>query len=148
MSTPSAIDTAAPVVTHHRRLIDAPVQMLWDIHTAVNQWPEWQHDIASARLNGAFEVGNSFDWVTVDGFSVTSTIYRIEPQRRVLWGGTADGITGIHEWVFESDQDGTVVRTAESWSSEQAAADPDGIRTILAASLESWLTFLERRAAR
>ncbi len=146
MTTPREIDLAAPVISRHRRRIAAPVTRVWEIHTAVNEWTSWQHDIASADLDGGFEVGNSIHWATTGGFAVVSTIYQLEPGRRVLWGGTAEGITGIHEWVFEPDGDGTVVVTNESWSSEAASAEPDDVRQLLFASLEAWLGYLQQVA--
>ena len=148
MNVPDGIDVAAPVISRHRRRIDAPVALLWDLHTTPDNWPTWQRDIASAQMVGAFEVGNSIRWATTDGFAVTSTIYQLETGRRVLWGGTAEQITGIHEWIFEPDGDGTVVLTNESWSFETPPADPEGVRLMLAASLEAWLGYLEQIAER
>ena len=100
MDTPTGIDRSAPVIAHHKVRIDAPLDTVWRLHTDVNAWPTWQTDITAARLAGRFEPGNSFDWTSF-GFSVTSTIYDVARQTRVLWGGTASGITGVHEWMFK-----------------------------------------------
>ncbi len=32
----------------------------------------------------------------------------------MLWGGTANGITGVHEWTFEETPSGTHVTTNET----------------------------------
>lgn len=146
MTIPTEIDFAAPVVSRHRRRVAAPVDRLWNLHTAPNEWPTWQRDIAFAQSDGAFEVGSSIRWGTTDGFTVTSTIYQLEPGRRVLWGGAAEGITGIHEWLFEPDGEGTVVLTNESWSFDTMPAEPDEVRLMLAASLEAWLGYLQQVA--
>jgi hypothetical protein len=42
------------------------------------------------------EPGTSFDWTSY-GFRVRSTMYDVDAGSRVLWGGTAEGITGMHE---------------------------------------------------
>jgi hypothetical protein len=52
-----------------------------------------------AHIDGAFQPGASFEWTSY-GFTVVSTIYAVAERARVLWGGTADGIIGVHEWVF------------------------------------------------
>ena len=41
------------------------------------------------------------------GFAVTSQIYEVSDLSRTLWGGTAGGITGIHDWLF-AETDGGV----------------------------------------
>jgi hypothetical protein len=40
-------------------------------------------------------VGASFSWSTY-GMDITSTVYVLDEG--ALWGGTANGITGVHEW--------------------------------------------------
>src|ERR687892_286248 len=99
MPNPSGIDTTAPVVVRHSVDVSAPIEVVWRLHTDVNRWPEWQTDITAAHAEGAFVPGNAFTWTSY-GFTVTSTIYEVQEESRVLWGGTADGITGVHEWIF------------------------------------------------
>jgi hypothetical protein len=92
-----------------------------------------------------FEPGNSFDWTSF-GFSVTSPIYEVAEHVRVLWGGVAGGITGVHEWTFrESEGSGHVV-TNESFAGEPVRADVAGMQSQLDASLVSWLGHLKRAA--
>ncbi len=100
MSPPTAIDRGAPVISHHEIDIGAPLAVVWRRHIDVNAWPTWQTDITAARIDGTLRQGASFDWTSY-GFSVTSTVYDVADRSRILWGVTADGITGIHEWLFE-----------------------------------------------
>ncbi len=51
---PNDIDTRAPVVARYSTVIDAPLGMLWRLHTDVDAWPAWQPDIETARLEGPF----------------------------------------------------------------------------------------------
>ncbi len=86
-STPAGIDGDAPVLARHEIAIQAPLETIWQLHIAVNEWPTWQPDITEARLDEDFVPGASFAW-TSSGFSVTSTIYDVTERSRTLWGGT------------------------------------------------------------
>jgi hypothetical protein len=145
MTTPTGIDRDAPVIAHHEIDINAPLETVWRLQTDVNNWPAWQTDITSARLDGPFEPGNSFTW-TSHGFTVTSTIYAAVGPARVLWGGTADGITGIHEWLFAQIPAGVHVTTQESFAGQPVEADTASMQAILDASLAAWLKNLKAAA--
>ena len=51
MSIPIDIDTNVPVRAHHEIDIDAPLEIIWRLHTDVNNWPTWQTDSTAARLD-------------------------------------------------------------------------------------------------
>jgi uncharacterized protein YndB with AHSA1/START domain len=145
MSTPTDIDRAAPVIAHHEIDIQAPPELVWRTHADVNAWPSWHPDITEAHLEGPFESGNAFDWRSY-GFAVTSTIYAVADRSRVLWGGTANGITGVHEWTFTETPSGTHVTTSESFAGEPVEADSPSMQTLLDASLQAWLEHLKQAA--
>jgi uncharacterized membrane protein len=145
MTTPSTIDRAAPVISHHEIDIQAPLDTVWRLHADVNAWPTWHTDITAARLGGGFEAGGSFAWTSF-GFDVTSTIYEVVERSRVLWGGTANGITGVHEWLFDETPGGVHVTTNESFAGDPVRADIDGMQALLDASLMSWLDHLKAAA--
>ena len=145
MTVPTAIDRAAPVIARHEIDIEAPLDGVWKLHVDVNAWPIWQTDITAAHINGALEPGVSFDWTSY-GFSVTSTVYDVTEQTRVLWGGTSGGITGVHEWLFNETPDGVNVITSESFAGEPVDADAPGMQTLLDASLVAWLGHLKTAA--
>ena len=145
MNEPTEVDRSAPVLAHHEIEINAPLARVWRLHTAVNDWPQWQSEITAAEMTGDFSPGSSFDWTSY-GFAVTSTIYSVDEGSRVLWGGTAGGITGTHEWVFGETPDGVRVTTTESFSGEPVAADVDSMQSMLDQSLVSWLAHLRAAA--
>jgi Polyketide cyclase / dehydrase and lipid transport len=145
MATPTDVDRSAPVLAQHDVDILAPLETVWQRHVDVNAWPTWQTDITTAHMDGAFEPGNSFDWSSY-GFAVTSTIYVVADRSRVLWGGTAGGITGIHGWLFAETPGGVRVTTNESFSGEPVGADPASMQSILDTSLSSWLAHLKTSA--
>ncbi|MBO0816604.1 MAG: SRPBCC family protein [Actinobacteria bacterium] len=145
MSIPTGIDQQAPVRARHEIDISAPLDTVWRLHADVNGWPAWQTDITAAQLDGAFEPGASFEWTSY-GFTVVSTIYALAERARVLWGGTAGGITGIHEWVFTATPAGVHVTTQESFAGEPVAADITGMQSALDHALAAWLAHLKAAA--
>ena len=77
---------------------------------------------------------------------MTSTVYEVQDQSRILWGGTGDGITGVHEWVFTAIPGGTHVATTESFAGAPVEADVAGMQRVLDESLVSWLKHLKNAA--
>ncbi|MFE9258555.1 SRPBCC family protein [Streptomyces sp. NPDC006879] len=146
MNYPTTVDEGAPVVADHTIRIDATLERLWQVHTGIDTWPCWQSDISEARLDGPVAPGTTFHWVTA-GLSIDSTIYAVEAPHRILWGGPAHGITGIHEWTFTEDHEGgVVVRTKESWAGAPVDADRDNLEAALNNSLRGWLDALKTAA--
>jgi len=145
MTVPTTVDQSAPVLVHHEIDIHAPLDTVWQLHVNVNAWPSWQTDITDAHLDGAFELGASFTWTSF-GFTVTSTIYHMTERTRVLWGVTAGGITGVHEWLFSRTPDGVRVVTNESFAGGAVEADRAGMQSALDHSLTSWLVHLKAAA--
>jgi len=148
-SAPTGIDGDAPVLARHEIAIQAPLDTIWQLHIAVNEWPTWQPDITEAHLDGDFVPGASFDW-TISGLSVGSTIYDVSPPTgdvspgsRTLWGGTGSGVTGIHEWTFKDMTQGVLVATNESFGGAPVDDDPSTMQSQLDASLVSWLLHLK-----
>lgn len=149
---PTQIDGDAPVLARHEVAIEAPLETIWQLHIDVNEWPTWQPDIPEAHLDGDFVPGASFSW-TISGLSVTSPIYDVSPptgdvspQSRTLWGGTTQGITGIHEWTFRDMTQGVIVATNESFAGEPVEADPAVMQSQLDTSLIAWLGYLKAAA--
>src|SRR3954447_2315690 len=145
MSAPSTIDREAPVLAHHQIDIRASLADVWRLHTDVNRWTDWQRDITEAHIERPMEPGESFAWSSF-GFPVTSTVYDLTDHARVLWGGTAGGITGIHEWRFAETPDGVHVVTEESFSGAPVDAARDTMQQTLDMSLGAWLGHLKRAA--
>ncbi|GIH63808.1 SRPBCC family protein [Microbispora siamensis] len=137
------IDRNAPVVVELETTVHAPIEKVWRLHTDIDAWPSWNPDISSARLRGDLAVGATFDWET-HGLVIASTVAELVPGRRVVWGGPAHGIDGVHVWTFEETDGGVLVRTRESWAGPPVEADPEGMRAALEGSLRAWLAALER----
>ncbi|MFF5217700.1 SRPBCC family protein [Micromonospora sp. NPDC000442] len=143
--TITEVDKNAAVVVQHEIRIEAPIDRVWALHTDVNGWTGWQTDVDTAYVEGPLQAGTTFHWTTA-GLSIASTVYAIDAPYRILWGGPAQGITGIHEWTFTADGDATVVRTAESWDGNPVRADTQNLRQALDYSIVSWLELLRKTA--
>jgi hypothetical protein len=116
----------------------APRELVWKLHTDISAWPTWQTDIKEAVLEGKLEPGNSFRWTTF-GMTITSTVYALEAGSRILWGGNAGDIVGIHEWTFIETPSGVDVTTNESFGGGTVAKDAAKMQTLLDQSLVDWL---------
>ncbi|MEU6220977.1 SRPBCC family protein [Streptomyces sp. NPDC047022] len=141
------IDENAPVVVRLSTEIDAPIATVWELHTDIAAWPTWNTDVEQAELDGPLMPGNSFSWRT-HGLEITSTVRELVPGERIVWGGPAGGIDGIHVWTFEQSEGRVVVHTEESWSGAPVEAAVDDLGKALHASLENWLGCLKARAER
>ncbi|MFI7694820.1 MFS transporter [Nonomuraea sp. NPDC049655] len=139
------IDETAPVIVRLSTTIDAPIDRVWALHTGIDAWPTWNDDIDTATLIGPVEPGGSFRWTT-HGLDITSTVFEVVPGERIVWGGPAGGIDGVHVWTFTADGDRVTVHTEESWAGAPVEAAAEQLGQALHASLESWLAALKTHA--
>jgi uncharacterized protein YndB with AHSA1/START domain len=139
------INTAAPVITRDEILIHAPIETIWDIQTNVAAWPSWQPDVDGAQVDGPLAVGSVFRWQTA-GLDITSTVEEVDAPHRIVWGGPAQGIVAVHVWTLDPQDDGVLVRTAESWEGEPVTAQAETLQGALDGSLRTWLENLKRAA--
>ena len=137
------LDRGAPVISHELMFIDAPLDVVWNLHTDVNSWPRWRPDVDGAQLADPFAVGSAFRWQTA-GLDITSTISQVVPKSR----SPASGIDGVHIWEFNKQDDGVLVRTTESWNGEPVHANVAALQSALDESLRVWLGYLRDEAAR
>ncbi|WP_445270010.1 SRPBCC family protein [Streptomyces sp. DSM 41634] len=139
------IDETAPAIVRLSTVIDAPLERVWALHTDIDAWPSWNAHVDQAQLDGPLLPGHSFSWKT-HGLDITSTLREIVPGERLVWGGPANGIEGIHVWTFEQTGGQVTVRTEESWSGAPVDAAPAELGRALHDSLTAWLAALKNRA--
>lgn len=109
------INTIAPMFAIKEITIEAPVEKVWDLQTNIKNWPHWQPDITSTKLDGPLTIGSIFRW-KAKGLNIVSTIHTLEPQKEIGWTGVSLGMFAIHNWRFESQGSNTTVITEESLS--------------------------------
>ncbi|MFJ7240802.1 SRPBCC family protein [Streptomyces olivaceus] len=155
-------DPDAVVRYRSQILIDAPLSTVFRTQTDVEQWPTWQDAVStSERLDhGPLRPGSAFRWTTpvpatpatpATTLEVTSTVQQLRRDHCVRWTGpaTSEAIhidEGTHVWTFTKVRGGTLVRTEETWTGDQAEADVDLSTEALGAGLEVWLKDLKAAA--
>ena len=139
------IDKNAPVITRNEIFIAASLETVWNVQTNISSWPTWQPEVETASIDGPLAVGTVFHWKT-SGLDITSTIQEVEPQRRIVWRGPAQGIEAIHVWMLTQDENGVLVNTEESWDGEPVRSQLALMQRALDQSLKAWLENLKRTA--
>jgi hypothetical protein len=94
--------------------IEAPPQVVWEVLTRFENWPNWNPEVKSMSFPGPLEPETEFRWKAGPG-TILSKLDRIEPPRYISWHGRTLTIDAYHEWWLEPRDGGTHVRTEESF---------------------------------
>lgn len=140
------IDRNAPAITREEIFIAAPLGTVRELFTDIPNWPEWYSNVSSASLEGPLTAKTVFCWSTTGLDNIASTIGEVIPEQRIAWSDPAQGIMGIHVWTFTAVQDGVLVKTEESSSSEPVLQQLEVVQQGLDQSIKSWLENLKRGA--
>lgn len=108
------INQAAPAVASQRIEINAPPAVVWELLSAIDQWPSWNPDIKQATLAGELKPGVSFVWKAGPNV-ITSQLQAVEPLRLIAWTGQTMGIRAVHVWRIEARGAKTIATSEESW---------------------------------
>jgi uncharacterized protein YndB with AHSA1/START domain len=140
-----SIDEDAPAVARGEIDIDAGIDVVWRILTTISEWPTWNPDVRSARLDGKLEPGTRFRWKAGPG-TITSTLQVVEPPHRIAWIGRTMSIRAVH--VYDLDERGGVthVRSAESWDGLLVRILRGSLRKTLQTSTDKGLARLKAAA--
>ncbi|WP_405665850.1 SRPBCC family protein [Streptomyces sp. NBC_00055] len=141
----TGIDENAPVIVRLSTTVKAPLARVWELHTDIAGWARWNTNIERVEFTGRLAPGESFHWLT-HGLDITSTLFQVVNGERVVWGGPANGIDGVHVWSFEEHGGMVTVHTEESWSGAVVQAQPAELRQALEQSLTDWLSQLKTEA--
>jgi uncharacterized protein YndB with AHSA1/START domain len=138
---------AAPVRSKRSIEIAAPPEMVWDVLTRFDDWPQWNPQVKSISFEGPLAAGSEFRWKAGPG-TIVSTLEQVEPPRFVRWRGRTMSIKAIHEWRLEPRNGGTLVETEETYSGVVARLFRGQLQKILDKALEEGLEHLKREAER
>jgi uncharacterized protein YndB with AHSA1/START domain len=141
------INESAPVIGRSETEIDAPVEPVWEVLTAVDSWPAWNPDVKSVSLEGELGEGTSFRWKAGPG-TITSTIQQIDAPRRIAWTGKTFGINATHVYRLEDRNGKTFVQTEESYEGLVARVLRGSLQKTLDKALEQGLAHLKREVER
>jgi uncharacterized protein YndB with AHSA1/START domain len=137
----------APVRSRSEIQIAAPREVVWNVLTRFEQWPQWNRDVKSVSFDGPLAPGSEFRWKAGPG-TIVSTLEHVEPPRFVRWRGRTMSIKAIHEWRLEPRDGGTFVETEESFSGLLARLLRGQLQKTLDKSLVDGLEHLKREAER
>jgi hypothetical protein len=136
------IDRSTPVTSSDDILIKAPLDTLWRIQTGISAWTTRRPTVSAGRFDGERQVGSVFEW-SEGGLQIVSTVQEVQPLRRIVWTGPAQGISAIHVWEFTPTVQGVHVHTEESWSGDAARANAAALRPLLDNALRERLVRLK-----
>jgi uncharacterized protein YndB with AHSA1/START domain len=92
------VDTSeAPVRSRREIEIAAPPEIVWDVLTRFEEWPQWNREVKSMSFDGPVAPGSEFRWKAGPG-TIVSTLEQVEPPRMISWRGRTMSIKAMHEW--------------------------------------------------
>jgi hypothetical protein len=142
------VDASEPPVRSKREIdIAAAPEVVWEVLTRFEQWPQWNPDVKSMSFDGTLAPGSEFRWKAGPG-TIVSTLERVEPPRAVSWRGRTMSIKAMHHWRLEPRDGGTRVETEESFSGLLARLFRGQLQKTLDSSLDEGLEHLKREAER
>jgi uncharacterized protein YndB with AHSA1/START domain len=141
------INQNAPVSASADILIHAPLRLVWEIQTDIDNWKKWNPDVTDVALQGPVAPGTSFRW-KAGGTPIRSSLQVVEPERRIVWTGRMLSIRAIHVWTFEEQEKGVLVRTAESFDGFLVRLFTGTMQRMLESSLQKGLAVLKKECER
>jgi uncharacterized protein YndB with AHSA1/START domain len=127
--------------------IAAPPEVVWEVLTGFEQWPKWNPEVKSMKIDGPVAPGTEFRWKSGPG-TIVSTLEQVDPPRYIRWRGRTLSVKAIHEWRLEPANGGTRVETDESFSGFLARLFHGSLQKTLDRSTESGLEHLKRESER
>jgi uncharacterized protein YndB with AHSA1/START domain len=141
------INRKAPVVVEGKIEIAAPTEVVWDVLTTIEDWPQWNPDVKSTEIARPVAPGTTFRWKAGPG-TIKSKIETVEQPHVVAWTGSWLGISAIHVWRLEVSDGGTRVQSQESVEGLPARLLPGRHRKVFARSSQASLQALKVEAER
>jgi uncharacterized protein YndB with AHSA1/START domain len=109
------IDRNAPATAEGELGIDADPSTVFSVIAAIDQWPSWNPEVKSVRVEGPVQPGTVFRWKAGPS-TLTSTLQVVDPPREIAWTGTTMGIRAVHVFRFQASDGATLARSEESWA--------------------------------
>src|SRR5207244_591763 len=126
----------APAVSSAEIEVAADPELVWDVLTAMEDWPSWNPEVQWASMEGELTKGSRFRWKAGPS-TITSTLQRVERPRLIAWTGKTVGLRAIHVYRLEAPGVGTLVSTAESWEGPVARVFRRRLQLTLARATEA-----------
>jgi uncharacterized protein YndB with AHSA1/START domain len=141
------INRDAPVHAAAEIEISAPIDLVWSIQADLKNWPQWNSEVKSVSVRGPIQSGTVFEW-KAGGMNIISELEEVDPPRHLGWTGRALGLRAVHIWYFMEDENGTRVRTEESFEGAAARLLGGLLERKLRVTLEQGVVALKDEAER
>ncbi len=141
------INRSAPAIAEGRLQINADPQTVFSVIAAIAEWPSWNPDVTSVKIDDPVEPGTVFRWKSGPS-SLTSTLQVVDPPREIAWTGTTVTIKAIHVFHFEAKDGGTLARSEESWEGAIARLFKSLSRRSIDKAINNVLSHLKTEAER
>jgi uncharacterized protein YndB with AHSA1/START domain len=136
-----------PVLGRSEIEIAAPPEVVWDVLTTIERWPDWNPAVKSVSMHGGLTEGSTFRWKAGPG-TITSTLRRVEPPRLIAWTGRTFGIKANHIYNLEPRNGQTLVTTEESYDGLVSRLFRRSLQKTLDKALADGLRHLKAEAER
>jgi uncharacterized protein YndB with AHSA1/START domain len=147
MSQTTEANKQATVVGASEIEITAAPETVWQVLTAIDQWPSWNPQVKSASLQGDLQEGAEFRWKAGPG-TIVSRLADVQAPHRIAWTGKSMGLKAIHVHTLEERNGGTLVKTEESYDGLVARLFRGRLRKMLDGALRDGLQHLKTEAER
>jgi uncharacterized protein YndB with AHSA1/START domain len=141
------VNENAPAVGSAEVEVAADPERVWEVLTAIDDWPSWNPDVTSASLEGGLTQGSRFQW-KAGRATITSTLQRVERPSLIGWTGKTLGLRAIHVYRLEPHGAATFVSSAESWEGIVARVFRKRMQRTLDRAMEDGLLHLKAEAER
>jgi len=141
------INKNAPASASRETFVHAPVEVVWGILSALENWPQWNGSITDMDLYGPVAEGTEFRWVA-EGLKIRSRLKEVSEPNRIAWSGSVMGVKGVHVCELEPDENGTKVRTEESLEGVFVTLFAGRIQKLLDGVLAQALSDLKKESER
>jgi uncharacterized protein YndB with AHSA1/START domain len=138
---------SSPVLGRSEIEVAAPPELVWDVLTTIERWPDWNPAVKNVSMHGALTEGSTFRWKAGPG-TITSTLRRVEPPRLIAWTGRTFGIKANHIYNLEPRNDQTLVTTEESYDGLVSRLFRRSLQKTLDKALADGLRHLKAEAER
>ena len=138
---------SSPVIGRSEIEIGAAPEVVWDVLTTIERWPDWNPAVKDVSMRGGLAQGSEFRWKAGPG-TITSTLQRVEPPRVIAWTGNTLGIKAHHKYTLEPRDGRTLVRTEESYDGLVSRLFRRPLQKTLDQALSDGLRHLKTEAER
>ncbi|MDA1354428.1 MAG: hypothetical protein O3A01_08215 [bacterium] len=147
LASEQEVNTKADVIINSDRIIDAPVNVVWEIMSDIDGWPLWNASVFKMEKRDIQAVsGNQFQWVYND-HEFVSTIGAASSPNVLSYSSLSGGHGIVSVWKFEEwNKDSTLVTVEQSVGGFFIAVFYD--KEELKMLTEEWLEHLQSESKR